>query len=148
VPQDPVPFSTPRSWTLLARALDLAEAAGMLTRQVRRALAFGRLSAEDAAVFCALAEEAIGAMHPIEHYFAHPESLPRGDTARWFVLNCIRQQVMDGKLSGLKPRTVNRFMRSLPHEHQLTLLTDLVDRWGALGADNSMLDLLKQVTKI
>ncbi len=148
VPQEPVPFSTPRSWTLFARALDLAEASGMLTREVRRALAFGRLSAEDAAVFCALAEETIGAMQPIEHYFMHPEALPRGDTARWFVLNCIRQQVKEGKLDGLNPRTVDRFLRSLPHEHQLTLLTDMVEQWGALGADDAMLELLKQVTKI
>ena len=78
VPAEPVPFSTPRAWTLFARALDLAEAAGELTREARRALAFGRLSAEDAAVFCALAEESIGPMHPLEHYFAHPESLPAG----------------------------------------------------------------------
>jgi hypothetical protein len=74
--------------------------------------------------------------------------LPRGDTARWFVLNSIRQQVKEGKLDGIRPRAVNRFLRSLPHEHQLTLLTDLVDRWGELGADNAMLDLLKQVTKL
>ena len=133
---------------MFARALDLAEAAGILTREARRALAFGRLSAEDAAVFCALAEEAIGAMQPIDHYFAHPESLPHGDIARWFVLNCIRQHVKDGKLGGLEPGIVNRFLRSLAHEHQLTLLTDLVDRWGALGADDAMLDLLKQVTKL
>jgi len=148
VPQEPVPFSTPRSWTLFGRALDLAEAAGVLTHKVRRALAFGRLTAEDAAVFCALAEESIGAMQPLEHYFVHPESLPRGDTARWFVLNCIRQNVKDGKLTGLDPKAVNRFLRSLPHEHQLTLLTDLVDRWGELGADDAMLDLLKEVTHL
>jgi hypothetical protein len=148
VPQEPVPFSTPRSWTLFARGLDLAEAAGQLTREARRALAFGRLSPEDAAVFCAVAEESSGAMHPIDHYFAHPETLPGGDTARWFVLNCIRQNVKDGTLVGLKPKAVNRFLRSLPHEHQLTLLTDLVDRWGALGADEAMLDLLKQVTHL
>jgi hypothetical protein len=43
---------------------------------------------------------------------------------------------------------VNRFLRSLPHEHQLTLLTDLVDRWGALGADHAMYDLLKQVARL
>jgi len=43
---------------------------------------------------------------------------------------------------------VNRFLRSLPHEHQLTLLTDLVDRWGALGADAAMLALLKQVARL
>jgi MoxR-like ATPase len=148
VPQEPIPFSTPRAWTLFARALDLAEAAGELTRQARRALAFGRLSAEDAAVFCALAEEAIGTMHPIEHYFAHPESLPPGDTARWFVLNCIRQNVKEGKLRGIEPQAVERFLRSLPHEHQLTLLTDLVENWGTLGADEAMLELLKQVTKL
>ena len=148
VPQEPVPFSTPRSWTLFARALDVAEAAGELTRQARRALAFGRLSAEDAAVFCALAEESIEPMKPVEHYFAHPESLPPGDTARWFVLNCIRQNVKDGHLRGLPPGDVNRFLRSLPPEHQLTLLTDLVDRWGELGADEAMLDLLKQVTHL
>lgn len=148
VPQEPVPFSTPRSWTLFARALDLAESAGELTRQARRALAFGRLSAEDAAVFCALAEESIGAMHPVEYYFSHPEALPAADTARWFVLNCVRQNVKDGKLTGIEPDLVNRFLRSLPHEHQLTLLTDLVDRWGALGADPAMLELLKQVTHL
>jgi len=148
VPQEPVPFSTPRSWTMFARSLDLAQAAGILTRETRRALAFGRLSAEDAAVFCALAEESIEAMHPIEHYFEHPEKLPRGDTARWFVLNCIRQNVKDGKLHGISPEAMNRFLRSLPHEHQLTLLTDLVEQWGALGADDAMLDLLEQVTHL
>ena len=72
VPSEPVPFSTPRGWAQLSRALDLAEAGGVLTRETRRALAFGRLSAEDAAIFCALAEEAIGAMHPIAHYVEHP----------------------------------------------------------------------------
>ena len=78
VPHEPVPFSTPRAWALLSRALDLAEAAGILTRETRRALAFGRLSAEDAAVFCALAEESIGAMQPIEYYFEHPEPAAAG----------------------------------------------------------------------
>ena len=66
--------------------------------RLRRALAFGRLSAEDAAVFCALAEEAIGAMRPLEDYIEHPELLPQADAARWFILNCIRQHVRDGTL--------------------------------------------------
>jgi hypothetical protein len=34
VPADPQPFSTPRSWTLLSRGLDLAESGGILTRQI------------------------------------------------------------------------------------------------------------------
>ena len=148
VPSEPVPFSTPRAWTLLSRALDLAEGAGIVTPDTRRALAFGRLSAEDAAVFCALAEEQIGAMRPIEDYIVQPDLLPRTDAARWFILNCIRQNVRDGTLSHLKPRAVNRFLRALQPEQQLTVLTDLVERWGEMGADRAMLDLLKKVTAL
>ncbi len=148
VPAEPVPFSTPRAWTLLSRALDMAEGAGVLTSETRRALAFGRLSAEDAAVFCALAEERIGAMRPVEDYIAQPDLLPRTDAARWFILNCIRQNVRDGKLNHVKPRAVNRFLRALQPEQQLTVLTDLVERWGEMGADRAMLDLLKKVTAL
>ncbi len=148
VPSEPVPFSTPRAWSLLSSALDKAEAAGILSNETRRALAFGRLSAEDAAVFCALAEEAIGRMRPIDDYIAAPDLLPKTDAARWFILNCIRQNVREGKLSHLKPKTVNKFLGSLPAEAQLTLLTELVEQWGTLGADKSMLKLLKEVTAI
>ena len=148
VPSEPVPFSTPRAWSLLSSALDKAEAAGILSNETRRALAFGRLSAEDAAVFCALAEESIGRMRPIDDYIAAPDLLPKTDAARWFILNCIRQNVREGKLSHLKPNTVNRFLGSLPAEAQLTLLTELVEQWGTLGADKSMLKLLKEVTAI
>jgi MoxR-like ATPase len=148
VPQEPTPFSTPRAWSLLSNALDKAEASGILNNETRRALAFGRLSAEDAAVFCALAEEAIGKMRAVEDYIAAPDLLPKTDAARWFILNCIRQNVREGKLSHLKPRAVNKFLGSLPPEAQLTLLTELVEQWGALGADKSMLKLLKEVTSI
>jgi hypothetical protein len=148
VPADPAPFSTPRAWTLLSRGLDLAERAGILTRELRRALAFGRVSAEDAAVFCALSEESIGRMQPLTDYIERPESLPTGDAARWFILNCIRQQVRDGRLHGVPPDTINRFLASLPAENQLTLIADLVSHWSELGADPAMLALLKQVTKL
>jgi hypothetical protein len=148
VPAEPQPFSTPRAWTLLSRGLDLAERAGILTRELRRALAFGRVSAEDAAVYCALAEESIQQMRPLTHYIEQPSSLPTGDSARWFILNCIRQHVRDGRLQGLPPETVNRFLSSLPPEHQLTLVADLVEQWSDLGADPAMLALLKQVTSL
>ena len=95
-----------------------------------------------------LAEEQIGALHPIEDYVARPQLLPQTDAARWFVLNCIRQHVRDGKLSHLKPRSVNRFLRSLTPEQQLNVLTDLVSQWGDLGADRAMFDLLKKVTAL
>jgi hypothetical protein len=145
VPADPVPFSTPRAWAALSRALDMAEKSGLLTAESRRALAFGRLSPEDAAVFCALAEEAIGAVLPLEQYIREPELLPQGDSARWFILDCIRQFVRDGRADGYKPRVINRFLRSLSAEHQLIVLTDMVEKWGALGADRAMYDLLRKV---
>ena len=148
VPADPQPFSTPRSWTLLSRGLALAESAGVLTRELRRALAFGRVSAEDAAVFCALSEETIQRMQPLTHYIEHPENLPNGDAARWFILNCIRLQVRDGRLHGVPPDDINRFLASLPAENQLTLVGDLVGHWSELGADPAMLALLKQVTQL
>lgn len=148
VPQEPTPFSTPRAWAALSRALELSEQAGLLTPDIRRALAFGRLSPEDAAVFCALAEEAIGPMRALEDYIRDPSALPSGDAARWFILHCIRQQVRDERLGAIPPADINRFLRALPDEHQLTLLTDLVDRWGTLGADDAMLDVLKKVTRI
>jgi len=147
VPTEPQPFSTPRAWTLLSQALDKAEASGMLTREIRRALAFGRVSPEDAAVFCALADEAIERMHPLEHYVRHPDALPKGDAARWFVLDAIRQHVRNGTLTGLTPRLVNGFLRSLSTENQLTLVGGLVAQWSALGADPAMLALLKKVTQ-
>lgn len=148
VPSEPRPFSTPRAWTLLARALDMAQASGILTREVRRALAFGRVSPEDAAVYCALAEEAIETMHPIAYYIRNPNVLPTGDAARWFVLNAMRQHVRDGLLTGISARAINRFLQHLTTEQQLTLVGDLVSQWSALGADPSMLKLLKQVTKL
>lgn len=54
VPDKPVPFSTPRAWASLSRALDLVEKGGALTPQLARALAFGRVSDEDAGAFVAL----------------------------------------------------------------------------------------------
>jgi hypothetical protein len=145
VPADPVPFSTPRSWSLLSRALDLAEKAGKLGAGTRRALAFGRVSPEDAAVFCALAEEAIGPIQPIERYLREPELLPVGDAARWFILERIRSFVRDGRAEGMPPKVFDKFLRSLSEEHQLVVLTDMVEIWGKLGAEKAMLALLKKV---
>ena len=61
------------------------------------------------------------------------------------MLDCIRQFVRDGKADDFKPRVINRFLRSLSSEHQLTLLTDMVEKWGALGADRAMFELLRKV---
>jgi MoxR-like ATPase len=148
VPAEPVPFSTPRAWAMLAEALDLAERGGILTPQVRRALAFGRVSPEDAAMFCAMAEERIGRFRPAEHYVEHPEDLPTGESARWFLLNRVRRLAETGKLSRFAGATVCRFLRSLPQEHRLTMLVDLVSIWGSLGADDVLAETVTEVTGV
>src|SRR6185295_15638787 len=56
VPDKAVPFSTPRAWTSLARALDLVEARKLLTPEIRLALAGGRVNSEDAEAFCLFVE--------------------------------------------------------------------------------------------
>jgi MoxR-like ATPase len=148
VPMEPVPFSTPRAWAMLAEALDLAEQGGILTPQIRRALAFGRVSPEDAAMFCAMAEESIARLRPAEYYVEHPESLPATEAARWFVLSRIRRLAEDGRLNQHEPPVINRFLRGLSQEHRLTMLVDLVPLWGELGAEDVMTETLLEVTGV
>jgi MoxR-like ATPase len=146
VPAQPVPFSTPRSWAALSEALDLAEAAGALTTPIRRALAFGRVSAEDAAVFCAMAEERVTGLLPVAEYVLNPHQLPEEETARWFVLCRVRDAVRRGDLDGFTPDQVNAFLGAVPVEHRVTLLLDRVADWGRLGADPALLATLGEVT--
>ncbi|WP_203431664.1 AAA family ATPase [Mycolicibacterium vanbaalenii] len=172
VPAEPVPFSTPRSWASLSRALDLVEQKGILDNSLRRALAFGRVSAQDAAVFCALAENNIAPPEPLHAYLTGAAELPAEDSARWFVLNWIREQVErvyipdpyaynyrlelvpdyhpepDPALAGVTPDHVNRFLLGLPQEHRFAVLVDTIERWSHLGADESLLQTLVDVTGI
>ncbi|MEZ5581377.1 MAG: ATP-binding protein [Candidatus Competibacteraceae bacterium] len=146
VPREPVPFSTPRAWASLSRALDLSEKSGILNRELRRALSFGSVSPEDAAVFCAIAEERIGELQPLLHYIERPEELPSSDMALWFLLNRIRAAATDGDLDGIAPAKINAFLNHLPEEHRFALLVDRVSLWGRLGADEAMFNALKQVS--
>ena len=177
VPAEPVPFSTPRAWASLSRALDLAEQAGILDVPLRRALAFGRVSGQDAATFCALAEHEIETPRSASEYLTGTAELPVGDAARWFVLNWIRETVnrevgsgsieegcdcdecrsvhwlnatryvsQDSQLRRVSPEQINRFLMGLPQEHRFALLVDLVETWGALGANEALFASLKEVT--
>ncbi len=148
VPAQPIPFSTPRAWASLSQALDLAEASGLYDRSIRRALAFGRVTAEDAAIFCAMAEEGIEGILPPRDYVESPDLLPAEDAARWFILCRIRSLAQRGELNGVTPATVNQFLRALPAEHRFTVLLDLVPQWGALGAEAAMLDTLREATEL
>ena len=146
VPEIPAPFSTPRAWAAFSRALDLAEARGALDADTRRALAFGRLSPRDAAVFCAIADESVAPLRDLGDYLREPATLPEGLSARWFVLDCIRQHLKAGTLPAFEAPIVDRFLRSLPDEHQLAVIADLVARWSELGADEALLALLERVS--
>jgi hypothetical protein len=146
VPRLPVPFSTPRAWTSLSRSLELAEKRGALSNEARRALAFGTVSAEDAAIFCAMAEESLSEIRPIEEYFDDPSKLPQSDTARWFIISRLRRLIASGELPPTTPERVNAFLATLPDEFRFAVLIDLVPQWASLGAEQAMFDALKEVT--
>jgi hypothetical protein len=144
VPAEPLPFSTPRAWTSLSRALDLAEQAGLLDRETRRTLAFGRVTAEDAAVFCAMAEEMIGELRAPAEYIDDPSLLPSEDTPLSFVLWRIRNLVRRNALQAPAGK-IDDFLLCLPPEHRMGLLVDLVPQWGELGAAAALRKTLEDV---
>jgi hypothetical protein len=154
VPPDPVPFSTPRAWALLSRDLDLAEVAGGLAPGERRALAFGRLTPHDAALFCALCDDGLGDLRPAADYLDDPALLPRSETALWFVVTRMRQAVASGhfRVPADAPAAtafraqVNAFLGAVGEEFRFALLLDLVEQWGHLGASEVMLKTLGTVT--
>lgn len=146
VPSEPVPFSTPRAWHSLSRALDLVECQGQLSNENRRAIAFGRVSPEDAAIFCALGEDGIGALLPIEEYFESPGKLPDKDTARWFIIHQLRTWIKRKELTPIDPWKVNNFLGALPNEFRFAVMVDLVDEWAAMGASEAMIEALREVT--
>jgi hypothetical protein len=145
VPSEPVPFSTPRGWASLSSALTLTEQHGICGRTERRALSFGRVSAEDAAVFCAMAEARLGDLRLPMEYVLNPELLPKEHTARWFILSAIRRLVMRKELKASRA-TINRFLLALPPEHRFALFVGHVKAWGKLGADAALLTALKEAT--
>lgn len=172
VPDSPTPFSTPRAWASLSEALDLAEKGGILSRGIRRALAFGRVSPEDAAVFCAMEEGEITDILPLHHYLHDPTLLPKDNTAMWFVLSRLRREIEkdpdgfltsileapfknipflsdptdSGKVGRHEKRIFNDFLRVLPLEHCFALLVGNIQRISHLDIDDTLLDLLREAT--
>ncbi len=145
VPSSPVPFSTPRSWTLLSKALDRVEEQGLLTREIRRALAFGRLSAEDAALFCAMEDAGISLDVTPTDCILDPGLLPEEDSGKWLMLSLIRKMAAQNELEQFTPDQINHFLDSLPEEHRFALFIDLVEAWGRLGARELLLASLKEL---
>ncbi|QJW96911.1 AAA family ATPase [Frigoriglobus tundricola] len=156
VPAEPVPFSTPRAWALLSRDMHLAERAGRLTPDERRALAFGRLTAHDAALLCALCEDGLGDLRPAADYVNNPALLPKSETAMWFVISRLRQAVgtrqlrtpEDPPAAAAFHAQVNTFLGTIGEEYRFALLLDQIEHWADLGANEVMLDTLKRVTGV
>ena len=142
----PIPFSTPRAWVSLSHALDLAEFQGILSPFIRRALAFGRVSASDAAIFCSIVEEKIQDLKSPLTYIENPNLIPKEDAACWFVLCQIRKLIQQKELNNISETTVNNFLLSLPQEHRFALLVDMIEEWGRLGAEKALLESLKEIT--
>ena len=140
VPLEPVPFSTPRAWAALSAALQMAEAAGIRGPVQRRALAFARVSAADAAVFCASAETGLGEVRPPLDYLQRPELLPADDAARWYVLSAMRGIVARQEGLPVDPDTLNRFVKRLPPAQRFALLIGLAERWASLGIAPGLLE--------
>ena len=162
VPREPIPFSTPRAWASLSRAMDLTEQRGLLSRSVCRALAFGTVSPEDAAIFTAMRENEIHELAPLLHYLQHPGELPSSPFAIWFLINRLRDEVErrtrersaagfgrfkeSSLLDELTPTQLNAFLGKLPSEILCALLVDHVAAWGALGADETLIRTFHEVT--
>src|SRR4051812_14144757 len=140
VPADPVPFSTPRAWAMLSRDMQLAEAAGKLSAEERRALAFGRLTPHDAGLFCALCDAGRGALRPAADYFEDPSLLPKSETAMWFVVSRLRQAVGAGQFrvpedepaAAAFRAKVNAFLGAVGEEFRFALLLDQIEHWAEL----------------
>jgi hypothetical protein len=149
-----VPFSTPRAWALLSRDLQLAEDAGRLTAEERRALAFGRVTAHDAALFCALCDDGLGDLRPAADYFNDPALLPKSETAMWFVVSRLRQAISNKQFRVPEDEVeaaafhakVNVFLATVSEEYRFALLLDQIEQWAELGASDVMLKTLKTVT--
>jgi hypothetical protein len=146
VPSSPVPFSTPRAWASLSQALDLAEKSGILTTEIGRALAFGRVSAEDAAVFTAMLEGQITNLQPLSTYILGDEILPEEPAALWFVLCQIKNALRRGELKTYKTEDLNAFLSDMPLEHRCALLVNDVAHWGALGVEEALFESLREIT--
>ncbi|MCR5165044.1 MAG: AAA family ATPase [Thermoguttaceae bacterium] len=151
IPSTPAPFSTPRAWVSLSRSLDLLEASKTLTPETMRAIAYGRVSPEDASMFTVFVESNLDSLKlPIE-YMTHKVPLPEDRTQRWFILHGIRQLVLT-QLDFLKknttPEQILTFLQSIKREELASLLLGLVEEWGQLGASPAICMMLEEITGI
>ena len=151
IPATPAPFSTPRSWVSLSRSLNLLEKAGSLNLKTMRAVAYGRVSPEDAAMFTVFSDSNLGSLKEPIKYLTGKAALPKDRTRRWFILNGIRQLFLtqwEFLLQNASGNKIPSFLRKVKPEERAALLLGLVDKWGQLGADKEICRTLEDITGI
>ncbi len=146
VPDAPIPFSTPRAWATLSRALDLIEEAEQLTDDTRRAIACGKISEPDAGLFCTVSEQDYLDLKPAIEYVKAPDLLPENPEKLWFVLTRIRHAVEDRTLTALSPDVIDNFLMSISPEARFGVIVGNVHEWGHLGAQDSLKLALSEAT--
>ncbi|MCB1157519.1 MAG: AAA family ATPase [Leptospiraceae bacterium] len=148
VPDKPVPFSTPRAWASLSNAIHLCSKSGKIDLPLLRSLAFGRVSAEDAAIFSTIYENELTEIFAIEEYIKSLDKLPHDSTKLWMILHSIRRALEDDKLKGFSVEELENFLQSIPTDNLFTLLSGNVDKWGSLGLNDFLKKTLEEVTGI
>lgn len=149
VPTTPGPFSTPRAWASLSRAMDLAEIAGLLNPEILQALAFGRISPEDAATFSVFMNAKIKSLVPWYEYIREPNQIPKNLTQRWFVFHTIRTGIyQEDAATQFTSEQLNDFLRGILPEERAAILVSNIPRLGELGADPAIFETLKEITGI
>jgi hypothetical protein len=141
------PLSTPRSWTTLSRALDLVERAGPTSPHVRRALAAGSVSPQDAAEFCACAQEGMSAPRDPAWLLENPAAIPRDGALRWTSLYAVRDAVARDALVPKPASTFTRFFKVFTADERSVLLEGLTDRWARLGALRAMATIFSEMIR-
>jgi len=154
-PRLPEPFSTPRSWARLSESLDRMEQAGLAAPDLVRALAFGTVSPEDAAVFAEVSNHGIEA-RPVTDYVFGGAPMPDERTAVWLIVRLLRDLVGSRAGEGYREfeaalsqeggtDQLNAFLLGLDGELRSAILVDLVDRWCELGADAAIVYTLREL---
>ena len=162
IPALPVPFSTPRAWASLARSLDLVKKKGKLNQKLLETMAYGCVSAEDAAMYAAFTNVSTD-NRAIMDIMNDIEKLPsRDDETKAVNRNAILQSIHNlvlsklldkdfMKVDGVKIKTcftkenVCRFLKVLSAEERVMMLLGCVETWGRLGADKVILDEYKKL---
>ena len=156
IPALPIPFSTPRAWASLAQSLDLVEAQGKLTPKLVETMAYGCVSAEDAAMFAAFMKfntDKYVIMKVMNDASKLPSRSKTHAVERSGILqsihNLVANELLDQKfmeIDGVKirawftPEKVCNFLKNLNSEERVMMLLGCVKKWGNLGADEVIID--------